>query len=67
MVDSIASTEWDAERLELASVADVLTHFSTSPDIGLTKEEAARRLKEWGPNALPEHEQSAIVKFLLFL
>ena len=44
----------------------MLTHFETSSDTGLTNEDAARRLKKWGPNALPEHKRSMLLKFLSF-
>src|SRR5271157_1996313 len=66
MENATAPTDWDAKKIEIAPIPDVLHHFSTSLEDGLSNEEAVRRLQDWGPNALPEHKQSAIVKFLSF-
>ncbi len=39
------------------SIEEVFSHLNTSPE-GLSKEEAARRLREWGRNSLEEDERS---------
>ena len=48
------------------SIEDILKQLKTDQKQGLTSEEAASRLKEYGPNALEEKEESAWLKLLSF-
>src|SRR5260221_5758777 len=41
-------------------VSDVLTRFKTDPTNGLTPDEALARIRQYGPNSLPEEEQPGI-------
>ncbi len=49
--------------LSEAPIDDVLASLSTSTE-GLSGDEAARRLEEHGPNAIPEKHENAVAKFL---
>ncbi|RDW81309.1 cation-translocating P-type ATPase [Aspergillus mulundensis] len=44
---------------------DVLRELGTNVDEGLTKDEAARRLQQYGPNQLDEGEGVSVVKILV--
>ncbi len=47
------------------SINEVKNDFNTNLDLGLTKEEASKRLVEYGPNALKEQKKTPlIVRFL---
>jgi len=48
------------------SVADLLSKLSTT-EKGLTSDEAAKRLKQYGPNEIVEKKRSAIIAFLSYL
>ncbi len=41
-------------------VSDVLTRFKTDPTNGLTPEEALARIKQYGPNSLPEEKEPGV-------
>lgn len=43
----------------------VLKELGTNVDEGLTKDEAARRLQQYGPNQLDEGEGVSVVKILV--
>jgi len=45
-------------------LADVLAHLKTDPIHGLTSEEAAHRLLQYGPNELPRHEGMSPLRIL---
>lgn len=54
-------TKWHSKSAE-----DTLSALETSADKGLNKDEAGKRLDEFGPNKLPEKKQkSALMRFLL--
>ena len=59
-----SSTRPDAGDLEHLPVNQVLAHFAVQPDQGLSSAEAAKRLKQYGPNALIEKEESFWKKLL---
>lgn len=44
--------------LEKAPIEEVISELDVNPKIGLTQQEAAERLKKYGPNALTQKEQS---------
>lgn len=48
------------------TIDEALAKFSTTRD-GLTSAEAAKRLEEYGPNALPEQEVNKCLQFLSFM
>ncbi len=43
---------------------DLFREFDSSPDTGLSEQEAQRRLERYGPNALEEKRASPLLKFL---
>ncbi|WP_297470289.1 plasma-membrane proton-efflux P-type ATPase [Thermococcus sp.] len=55
-----------AQKAKHMSVEDVLKYLNVDPKRGLTTEEAKRRLREIGPNEIPEKKVSPIVKFLSY-
>ena len=62
-------TEWDTSPLRDADGKVSKEGFAgellaTNPRTGLTESEAARRLELFGPNKLPEKEESLLGKFL---
>ncbi|HDI00838.1 MAG TPA: plasma-membrane proton-efflux P-type ATPase [Candidatus Bathyarchaeota archaeon] len=56
----------DIEKLREASVEQVLELLGTSAEVGLSEDEAARRLREYGPNIIPEKKVNPILKFLSY-
>lgn len=50
----------------LKSVGDMIgrSAYSIGEDVGLTSDEAAKRLKIYGPNKVPERKESAIISLL---
>ncbi|NJF24964.1 plasma-membrane proton-efflux P-type ATPase [Thermococcus sp. Bubb.Bath] len=48
------------------SVEDVLKYLNVDPKTGLSSEEVKRRLKEVGPNEIPEKKVSPLRKFLSY-
>jgi H+-transporting ATPase len=57
-----AKTQPEPEKSDLQSL---FRELSSSPD-GLNSAEAKRRLEKYGPNALQEKKESALLKFLSF-
>ncbi|WP_297475618.1 plasma-membrane proton-efflux P-type ATPase [Thermococcus sp.] len=55
-----------AQRAKHMDVEDVLKYLNVDPKRGLSEEEAKRRLREVGPNEIPEKKVSPIVKFLSY-
>ncbi len=55
-----------AQKAKHMSVEEVLKYLNVDPKRGLTTEEAKRRLREVGPNEIPEKKVSPIVKFLSY-
>ena len=55
-----------AQKAKHMSVEDVLKYLNVDPKRGLSEEEAKRRLREVGPNEIPEKKVSPIVKFLSY-
>lgn len=49
-----------------ASTEDILKALEVDPNTGLTDAKAKDRLTEYGPNALEEHKDSQLLKFLHF-
>ena len=49
----------------LPPLAELLAQLKTSPE-GLTRDEAARRLAEYGPNAIIEKKTSPLLEFLAY-
>lgn len=47
------------------TVKEIQNKLNTDPDRGLSQEEVSRRLKEYGPNKLEEHERVSIWQILL--
>ena len=52
---------------DTGTIQEALTKFKSSLDHGLTREEAASRLKKDGPNAIEEKRISPLKRFLSFL
>ena len=55
-----------APDLEKAPVADVLQRLAVAPAQGLSAAEAARRLGQYGPNAIEQKETSLLTKVLRY-
>lgn len=49
-----------------SSIQDILAELHTSTESGLTQDEAAQRLQQYGPNAIEEKRISAISRFLSY-
>lgn len=56
MEDSTASL--DIEQLQSLSIDEIQKRLGTSPETGLTDEEARTRLEQYGRNEIPEKEES---------
>ena len=56
----------DENKLREADVHEVLELLRTSPEKGLSEEEARRRLKVFGPNVIPEKKVNPVLKFLSY-
>ncbi|GBG30539.1 Plasma membrane ATPase [Hondaea fermentalgiana] len=58
----------DDDEFDIAAltIEEALAKFNTTKG-GLTSEEAARRLEQYGPNALPETETNKCLQFLSFM
>jgi Ca2+-transporting ATPase len=60
------STGTEAHKhFHVATVAEVIAHLGTDPDLGLTVEEAARRAEQYGPNEL--HAQHGTPPWRMFV
>lgn len=55
----------DIDLLQRLSIADLRAKLDAPPS-GLSSEEAAKRLKQYGPNALPEEHVSPLLRFLAY-
>uniref|UniRef100_UPI0026282E21 plasma-membrane proton-efflux P-type ATPase n=1 Tax=Thermococcus sp. TaxID=35749 RepID=UPI0026282E21 len=55
-----------AQKAKHISINDVLRYLGVDPKRGLSEEEAKRRLKEVGPNEIPEKKVSPLRKFLSY-
>ncbi|WP_297418245.1 plasma-membrane proton-efflux P-type ATPase [Thermococcus sp.] len=55
-----------AQKAKHMSVDEVLKYLEVDPKRGLSEEEAKRRLKEVGPNEIPEKKVSPLRKFLSY-
>lgn len=55
-----------AQKAKHMSAEDVLKYLNVDPSTGLSGEEAKRRLKEVGPNEIPEKKISPLRKFLSY-
>ncbi len=53
------------EELQRLSIADLRARLN-APSNGLTSDEAARRLEQYGPNALPEETINPLLRFLAY-
>lgn len=53
-----------ADEAAKLSIEEVLRRLGTDPNRGLSSEEAARRLREYGPNEIPEKKVHPAVRFL---
>jgi magnesium-transporting ATPase (P-type) len=53
------------ENYKHMSVDDVIKALGTSKE-GLSSEEAGRRLKQYGPNEIPEKKVNPLIKFLSY-
>lgn len=51
---------------ERDSIEDVVAKLATSTESGLTQAEAARRLAQYGPNALKKKRTSPIMRLLSY-
>ena len=60
MAPNDLQTPWHAESIET-----VVAEFHTRPEAGLTSDEAARRLNEYGPNELPERASTPFWKLVI--
>jgi len=47
------------------STGEVASHLGTDPRRGLTEDEAAERLRRFGPNALPDPERRSILRMVV--
>ncbi len=47
-----------------ASVEDVLKHFKTDPEKGLSADEAAKRITKYGKNEIPEKEETVFHRII---
>jgi H+-transporting ATPase len=63
---AIASGDTAEYDIGAISIDDALNKFKTSRE-GLSSAEAAKRLEEYGPNALPEKEVNKCLQFLSFM
>jgi len=55
-----------AQKAKHMSINDVLRYLGVDPKRGLSEEEAKRRLKEVGPNEIPEKKVSPLRRFLSY-
>ncbi|MCR9087637.1 MAG: plasma-membrane proton-efflux P-type ATPase [Rhodobacteraceae bacterium] len=62
--EAAASPISQGPDLETAPIADVLADLGTNPDTGLTADEAASRLRSYGPNAIIVKERSLLSKIV---
>lgn len=65
--EKVSETKKEQEVYKAYSkdIPEVLQHFETDPKIGLTSDEAKKRLEEYGPNKLQEGKKTPfIIKFL---
>ncbi len=54
-------TEKDFKK---ASVEEVLKHFGSNPETGLSEQEATRRIEKYGRNEIPEKEESVFHRII---
>ncbi len=54
------------EDMKKLSQEELVRKFCTNIKEGLSPEEAQKRLKEYGPNALPEKKANPLLKFLSY-
>jgi len=62
--DQKITTDRDQEAWHVLAVPDVCARFGTSPKDGLSAEEAARRLAQYGPNELAEAPRPSFLQRL---
>ena len=55
-----------ADEAKKQSIDEVIRRLRTSPETGLSSEEAKRRLKIIGPNEIPEKKVHPVIKFLRY-
>ncbi len=65
VADTVEPTAENAAELQTLSMSELQDRLSTSPD-GLTGEEAARRLVQYGPNELEEKRGHLLLRFFLY-
>ncbi len=58
-------TATSLEELQRLSIAELRARLDAPPN-GLTSDDAARRLQQYGPNALPEETTNPLLRFLAY-